>query len=192
MNCMSICFLNYPVPLSGMFPWVCLATMPLFYPFDWPKRVASYSKIYYTKFKKYICNIFDEFIKKTVCGCKTNKPAVNDEYAQENEDTIDNEQEEIKETKESTKDDENNVCSILAKVVDDNMEKRTNDKKDEQQSKNNSETIGNDVNGDYKKKKLTMLLILFHVLLQAFLPYSHFITKVRKESLINVRSLFHH
>ncbi|CAG9560729.1 unnamed protein product [Danaus chrysippus] len=39
----------------GMFPWVCLATMPLFYPFDWPRTIIGYLDIIKSKLLKLSC-----------------------------------------------------------------------------------------------------------------------------------------
>ncbi|XP_023940205.2 vitamin K-dependent gamma-carboxylase [Bicyclus anynana] len=49
----------------GMFPWVCLAAMPLFYPFHWPKVIMNYAEktiLQASKVKGGICGHLHKFI----------------------------------------------------------------------------------------------------------------------------------
>ncbi|CAH3987282.1 unnamed protein product [Pieris brassicae] len=124
----------------GMFPWVCLSTMPLFYAFDWPKRVYQILLVWLLNHNKAMSKITRAICIETQTNkekkCKTK---------------------EIKDTTEITKDDLNT----------NKEESTTRDKGDEEkESKNESKSRGK-----------TILLILLFVFSQAFLPFSHFITK---------------
>ncbi|KAF9810855.1 hypothetical protein SFRURICE_005281 [Spodoptera frugiperda] len=169
----------------GMFPWVCLATMPLFYPFDWPKTLASYSKCIYRKSKQNICSKIKEFRKESNCECLTKDSM--DHFNLENKNMVIKEDDEtvinksngngIEETnKVETKPD---ICKELAKIDDeddiDRDKKKVVDK--EETSSNEVATTDNDLHKDNKRRKATVYLIMTYVFIQAFLPYSHFITK---------------
>ncbi|CAH2075573.1 unnamed protein product, partial [Iphiclides podalirius] len=120
----------------GMFPWVCLATMPLFYPFDWPKRVSMHLNGIYLKCKKGTCKFFHKF-KKSETNVKTTKESLS--------------LPEDDEIKAIEKEDEQTNETYLPKKVD--------------TCTNSNEKIEGKVNDG------------LYVFTQAFLPFSHFITK---------------
>ncbi|XP_050342403.1 vitamin K-dependent gamma-carboxylase [Nymphalis io] len=150
----------------GMFPWVCLATMPLFYSFDWPKTIMCYAEKPLSKVKGGICKYLHKFKLHTTTGRKSNATAeITKDY--------DNKQEHI--------DDKINELN-----VDDLEEKLGNEKipaKDEKVFKDNEiSDVKNDLantseEDGNRRKYITFVFVVLHVLSQAFLPYSHFITK---------------
>ncbi|KAJ8731764.1 hypothetical protein PYW08_014494 [Mythimna loreyi] len=167
----------------GMFPWVCLATMPLFYPFDWPKRVASYSTESFIKLKRRYCAKIKEYTKEPNCGCKTNYSLDQVRPTDENMEVIENE-----ETKDSNQSEEKATIADISElsneiVKTDEIVDQDNCKiveKDEQRVMNGTELpecIEDNLIEDDNRKKVTMWLIMLYVFIQAFLPYSHFITK---------------
>uniref|UniRef100_A0A2A4ISY8 HTTM-like domain-containing protein n=1 Tax=Heliothis virescens TaxID=7102 RepID=A0A2A4ISY8_HELVI len=168
----------------GMFPWVCLATMPLFYPFDWPKTLAAYCCDYYNKFQRSFCNKIRQYRQNSVCECKINNS--DSKVKEEDEIMKVDEKEDLSEGKEIFKnadindlDDKTNDCNEkghIDNVFDQNKDKST--KMDEQKLINESEkTDSNIVENNNNSRKVTMYLIILYVFIQAFLPYSHFITK---------------
>lgn len=72
------------------------------------------------------------------------------------------------------------ICKELAKIDDeddiDRDKRKVVDK--EETSSNEVATTDNDLHKDNKRRKVTVYLIMAYVFIQAFLPYSHFITKV--------------
>lgn len=115
-----------------MFPWVCLATMPLFYPFDWPKTVSQH--------------LTEKM--KTICKCFTRKDLQCDDSVEIDENT--------------------NAAEVL------NSEQLgTHSRQENVEEK--ERTV------DPYQPKVTVCLIMIYVALQAFLPYSHFLTKVSKQ-----------
>lgn len=135
----------------GMFPWVCLATMPLFYPFDWPKNVLKVIQKRLAEIKKYIARFRNRYETREVCK------------------TVEHEDRQGM-----------NGKSIEKIQAENEMSKE----KEDIQLSNNSEMIQtNDKLNVKERRTLTCLLILFHVICQAFLPYSHFITQVRKNKV---------
>ncbi|CAH2232616.1 jg14809 [Pararge aegeria aegeria] len=140
----------------GMFPWVCLATMPLFYPFDWPKLITSYAETQAAKvkgvFRKYICS-----------------SVLNSNYIQCPSYTLQKQFTAEEKTDEGS--DKNNVLNGEAEKINSD-----NELKDLEQKTNNERPQHKH---DWKvvKKYITLAFIGFHILTQAFLPYSHFITK---------------
>ncbi|XP_035428723.2 vitamin K-dependent gamma-carboxylase [Spodoptera frugiperda] len=168
----------------GMFPWVCLATMPLFYPFDWPKTLASYSNCIYRRAKQNICSKIKEFRKESNCECLTKDSM--DQFNSDNKNMVIKEDDEtvinkingngIEETsKVETKPD---ICKELAKIDDeDDIEKDKRKVVDKEETSSNEATTDNDLHKVNKRRKVTLYLIMTYVFIQAFLPYSHFITK---------------
>lgn len=164
----------------GMFPWVCLATMPLFYPFHWPKTIVPFLKIQYLNIKKTISNIVNSYKQSIVCNYQNNDAR--------NEGVMRNE-------------DKNNIQEELHTSDTSNDIQETNDNHTHYNGKNSvstKEKVDEQMNKDQKKtkhiqeesvtkiekgkrdhrKKVTTLIIVIYVLMQAILPCSHFITKV--------------
>lgn len=122
-----------------MFPWVCLATLPLYYPYDWPKRVL-----------KKVKNVYIKYLKREV-GDDGNEDiaAINNS-------------------------DDDSIPKLPSNEKDD-------DEKSEAQDQSESEEKGQTEDALEKcdsKKKRTVYFIILYMALQAFLPYSHFLTKV--------------
>lgn len=168
-----------------MFPWVCLATMPLFYPFDWPKTIISFANYCYTQLKQNIDKKVTEC--KIIPICRTIHPVLRNE--DKSTEIIGKESSNNQETKKSEantdqgeKTDDNdeklNPKDEIHQEKDQNGLEETNSLvNDETDTRTDTGTDFNDV--ECKKKRRTMYLIALYVFVQAFLPYSHFITKVR-------------
>lgn len=139
-----------------MFPWVCLATMPLFYPFNWPKAIVPKIKMYYLNIKITILNI------------------CNITWFFQNNDAGDNVKGELhsKTTPNDVKDSPDGA-SDEGKVDEQVNEEQKDTKQIQKESITNIE-----MDKSIYPKKLTTFMIIIYVLMQAFLPFSHFITKV--------------
>ncbi|KAK2580809.1 hypothetical protein KPH14_011543 [Odynerus spinipes] len=125
--CTAFHLMNSRLFSIGMFPYVCLATMPLFCNADWPRALCTSIK-----------RQRDLLLSKCVQTIKNylRNPVDN----QENEDEYDD-------------------SSSNAKSVDDPKLKDIKPQK------------------VTKKQKFVVSMLLIHIALQFFLPYSHFITK---------------
>lgn len=166
----------------GMFPWVCLATMPLFYPFDWPMKISE--KLMKIKSRVSIRNLK---LKPQECDCQ-----INENSEESNDD--DNEYSLVNGKKNDYLDNDSHG-NVLKEITDD--DKAIEESKDftkescEIAELNCKENKHADIPAtqEYRRKKITLYLIIFHVLTQAFLPYSHFITQVsiNKYSLLQYR-----
>lgn len=162
-----------------MFPWVCLAAMPLFYPFDWPKLIVSYAENQVAKVKGRIIGLhkyFHMFILLKRYIDRMNSV----EQRQDKQDSSD----ETSELPDYEDDEEKTDDSVLISEDNETEIKSDNPKKDLEQKSELSEQEGKDTSGREQKckdgkKNITLALIALHVVLQAFLPYSHFITKVK-------------
>ncbi|CAH0626825.1 unnamed protein product [Chrysodeixis includens] len=177
--CAMFHFMNSRLFRIGMFPWVCLATMPLFYPFDWPNRIISATNNHYTKLKAYIFKKITEC--KIIPICRTIKPENenNDESAKTVDKPSTND-EETKMIEENMKSSEDTVSDEILNPADEiHQENNQNDLEARKSAENDATDIKNDLKhyDEYKKKRRTMYWIALYVFLQAFLPYSHFITK---------------
>lgn len=152
-----------------MFPWVCLATMPLFYPFNWPKTIRNFLKTWLLEMKS---------ISFKLRGVKSERQRINDQIFLD---------EMIKIIKGSpfivTS------ATLPETVNNEAAEENVNDKMDDEENKSKSETDEEDIetedyddiiidDKDEGYNKMTMYLIILHILMQLFLPYSHFLTKV--------------
>ncbi|XP_050676122.1 vitamin K-dependent gamma-carboxylase [Leptidea sinapis] len=73
----------------GMFPWVCLATMPLFYPFDWPRRIqlGFSNALSYLSFVKW-CFISNMNVPKCEENVKCIRSAVNNDETTKDENDL--------------------------------------------------------------------------------------------------------
>lgn len=143
--CTAFHLMNSRLFSIGMFPLVCLATMPLFCNPNWPRRLGKFIKRNYAR----------SFSKKSREIRSYKKIAM----------------ERVKESYDEINDESGNGSSI-----DDGNQEGTN-------------SISSTITCKYikgisskstrvtKKQKFVVSLLLFHVFLQFFLPYSHFITK---------------
>lgn len=136
----------YHIP--GMFPWVCLATMPLFYPFDWPKIVYKFSKDEITKTKKFVTKMIYHNH-----GHKENDVSEKNECNEEKDKQFNESNRICSENDNSQSDNDRNISKKIKTLSDDNPEQ------------------------NIVQRKITTILIILYITIQAFLPYSHFITK---------------
>ncbi|XP_059052353.1 vitamin K-dependent gamma-carboxylase [Achroia grisella] len=161
----------------GMFPWVCLATMPLYYSFNWPKILIKLCK-------KYI-RIVDGQLRRWYALVKTEKTCENEANAIDTENKCNTENKELEidqEIKDSGMDPtdttENSDEMISNTVETDIDESGIASKCNEMEEENKLSRTEVNVEGkDVKRNRITMYFIVFHILSQAFLPFSHFITK---------------
>ncbi|KAJ2946866.1 hypothetical protein O0L34_g16196 [Tuta absoluta] len=186
--CAMFHLMNSRLFTIGMFPWVCLATMPLYYPFDWPKVVGRALKGCFLKLIK-------SFGFTRDCKTKEKNSGDGDDYNKESgnfylsDDKVKN---------ASDIDDENECDDYL-----DNEATGAMEPKFDNLTKSKGTENGNNLNNDTtsvtdgkspsenfsdkdenilkckhnQREYVTTVLIIIYVFLQAFLPYSHFITK---------------
>lgn len=156
-----------------MFPWVCLATMPLFYPFDWPKLIISYAEKQAANVRGGICNYIHKYILiNKYIHCTSRAVQTQGAYNDTNElPDYDDDDEKTDESFLSSEDYE-------TEIKDDDP-KSDLEQKPELSEHEERETSGREENWNDGKKNLALALIALHVVTQAFLPYSHFITKVK-------------
>lgn len=167
-----------------MFPWVCLATMPLFYPFDWPRSVAYYFRTYHTKIYNCVHGKIGQIKQKHICECKSK--VLNKDINSH-----------VEESGEKSKKCETDSSDSLETAKSNKVDETTNNKNEiiqteskdldgEEKHDSNRDNIRNDDEITFKElatkkdcsKKTTICVIALYVFIQAFLPYSHFITKV--------------
>ena len=162
-----------------MFPYTCLATMPLFCYVDWPKKFEKWCKSKMREFNfrptfKKIRNLTDN------SDCRKKRDDQNNDNESKN--------------KEQNKDFENSPSlNFSNENIVDSSQEIDNDftlekgetaslKKEEEGMKNFASCLKNlhedKVKKVSKKQKFVVSLLLLHIGLQFFLPYSHFITKV--------------
>ena len=153
-----------------MFPYVCLATMPLFCNVDWPRKIIAWftgSSIYVSNYETYENN--------------TNNLSTSIESSSNIEDTKKEKNKEILDEKET--DSVSDRTALNAKIEKKKSHKEGGENWSESEEQKVSawrHKIGEKkkLPRVTKKKKFVVSLLLLHVMLQFFLPYSHFITKV--------------
>ncbi|KAL0099045.1 hypothetical protein PUN28_020235 [Cardiocondyla obscurior] len=178
--CTTFHLMNSRLFSIGMFPYVCLATMPLFCRADWPRRLGLYFK---RSQKTLLVNVNsidgnnveeidsqgNKFIKSPCLISPSNKISCNEVLYEEN--------------LTSKEKDKNYLVKLKFK-------KKINEKEsDNELSKNLINLNEIDAACFYKKlraarlpkatrkQKFVASLLLCHIALQLFLPYSHFISK---------------
>ncbi|XP_066955016.1 vitamin K-dependent gamma-carboxylase [Macrobrachium rosenbergii] len=157
---MAFHLMNSQIFTIGMFPWVCMATMPIFCQMSWPRTLISSAKKVFSSFYYYSKSLLDKIRLKIRFSLHV-KVSVHQRNAREtgNTDLISG-KEDRKALKSSmeTKNDCNKkeVLLLLQRNPDCCYEE--------------SSTV-------YGKQKLTTLVVLAYIILQLFLPFSHFITK---------------
>lgn len=162
-----------------MFPYVCLATMPLFCEANWPRKYIAYCK-----------SSLSFFTRKQLIG-SCDGTSVN----------------EFKNTREgesfytaSSEGSAENIFNLQANFtsrdqVDFERDNRLNSPTAKQTDA--LQTLEHEDNGvravckrtkhargATKRQRFVVSLLLFHMVLQFFLPYSHFITKVSSVSML--------
>lgn len=174
-----------------MFPYVCLATMPLFCNVDWPRKIMAWftgSSIYVTNYDTYgMC-------KKIAEGdAISEKPMKNADVAEKQNTSSDCREKAVRDLDENVIEESSNEPwqKDLSMENDSKDQKPLSDQKEEDDwSDENEQKVSawRHKIGEKKKfqkttgrKKFVVSLLLLHVALQFFLPYSHFITKVLLE-----------
>ncbi|RVE47233.1 hypothetical protein evm_008101 [Chilo suppressalis] len=164
----------------GMFPWVCLATMPLFYPFDWPKLIGKFVSKHSNSLRNKICSNIPQCAKEFQCETDHSRMDVYDECScfdeiPEDQNIINDES--LEQTDNETQEDgghenEGNNKDLVQAFLGGNDKKCIFREKKEKSTlelehSNESDTA----------KNFTVYMIIFHIVTQLFLPFSHFITK---------------
>ncbi|XP_076642244.1 gamma-glutamyl carboxylase [Halictus rubicundus] len=145
--CTTFHLMNSRLFSIGMFPYVCLATMPLFCNADWPRKCISYFKHDCTSILAENRAIEHESIEDTL------KPQTNFSARGKVDFETDNK-----------------LKNAIKEQDDRSLERKHEDRNIRTVCKRTKE-------GATKRQKFVVSLLLFHVALQFFLPYSHFITK---------------
>lgn len=155
-----------------MFPYVCLATMPLFCNVDWPRKFVSYVKCYATLFVPQDQDIsscskslvaletFDESLEEEFTFATPTTPRKSNKVASSRE-TIETCCEEVTNTEIKNHQDTVQTRQSNIRAVSRDLK---------QISIRSARAT--------RKRKFVVFLLLSHVALQVFLPYSHFVTKV--------------
>ncbi|XP_028048732.2 vitamin K-dependent gamma-carboxylase isoform X2 [Monomorium pharaonis] len=177
--CAAFHLMNSRLFSIGMFPYVCLATMPLFCRVDWPRRLGLYFK---RKQKISPINTIssdansvketDGQAKETVKCLLSNEILCNEAMREEKKMNEENEKNFLnlksppKNNKEvnNTRSSENSIKSV---------EEETSVYKKVRITRR----ISTSSKYTTRKQKFVASLLLCHLVLQLFLPYSHFISK---------------
>ncbi|XP_076754527.1 gamma-glutamyl carboxylase isoform X2 [Xylocopa sonorina] len=138
ISCTAFHLMNSRLFSIGMFPYVCLATMPLFCSPDWPRKLVS--------FLKRNCAVPFVVNNQNVKDHDDTSTTLLGDSCEQVDNKVNNG---IQENVTSTKPAITPRCSEIGKRL--------------------TKTTG--------KQNFVVSLLLFHVFLQLFLPYSHFITK---------------
>ncbi|XP_076618257.1 gamma-glutamyl carboxylase [Colletes latitarsis] len=171
--CTAFHLMNSRLFSIGMFPYVCLATMPLFCNADWPRRFNSNVKRNYTPLSSQNQDMdrYDEPPTKSKDIREERTVLI---ASEKSNDEVSNH-----ETIETLSRELNSEISIESTKV-----KNQQDTMLAPRHKTEIRIVYKGVKGTRlkstgatKKQKLVVSLLLFHVVLQFFLPYSHFITK---------------
>ncbi|XP_073952042.1 gamma-glutamyl carboxylase isoform X1 [Choristoneura fumiferana] len=166
----------------GMFPWVCLATMPLFYPFDWPILLLNFLKSFFVTFYAELRQRINNY------SLKLEPKTVENESEDENDDVFVKDHEKGVSTEGLSSSHDQFVqdgaapeCVSLKNC--DNDVKNSKERKTInganltlQKDELNSEHQSNHVEVG-QREKITTILIIMYMIMQVFLPFSHFITK---------------
>ena len=168
-----------------MFPYTCLATMPLFCHVDWPRKfenwfksnftfnINSYTKIQKFDFKSMLQKLID-LTEKSIE--KSGEESKNLQNYEETENFPPLNSAEEKSTKLSQeREDISTLKNAEKEIIEEKIEKEENEEKSISVWKNIPQVEEKKVT---KKQKFVVSLLLLHIGLQFFLPYSHFITKV--------------
>ncbi|EGI61953.1 PREDICTED: vitamin K-dependent gamma-carboxylase [Acromyrmex echinatior] len=179
--CTTFHLMNSRLFNIGMFPYVCLATMPLFCRADWPRKLELYFGL---KQKILPINANSIDVKSVKETDSQVKESVKPNYLKlSSNEIVSNETMHKEKVMNKEKD---KKCFIKSK-----SEKKTDEKDNDTQSLKNSikvnekgatnvckkNWIAQQSPKTTRKQKFVASLLLCHILLQFFLPYSHFISK---------------
>ncbi|KAL6255246.1 hypothetical protein P5V15_013584 [Pogonomyrmex californicus] len=179
--CTAFHLMNSRLFSIGMFPYVCLATMPLFCHADWPRRLELYFKrrqkillintnSINTNSEKKTDNQEKEPSKSNLKSSLNDEILCNEAIFEEkatNEESDKNYLVKLKSEKKIDKGDNDTQLPKSSNEFD--KKEATNIYKKNHQVQQSLKTT--------KKQKFVALLLLSHIVLQFFLPYSHFISK---------------
>lgn len=152
-----------------MFPWVCLAAMPLFYPFDWPHLIINDFVVYYRNVNHFICKKYKRFCKYVDLDTKIETTDLKNKIS----DDLPNEMVNVYDDFNQGAMEKSDMEITKSKAV-----VRGNEEKVEESCHQLNIETPNHRCSEERNKKITVYLILIYMFVQAFLPYSHFITKV--------------
>ncbi|XP_011879676.1 PREDICTED: vitamin K-dependent gamma-carboxylase isoform X2 [Vollenhovia emeryi] len=174
--CTTFHFMNSRLFSIGMFPYVCLATMPLFCRVDWPRRLRLYfrrkQKVLSVNTNTIDASETDSQAKepmKLSCLLPSSEIACN-EATHEEKTTSEEENKNyiVKSESEKEIDEKDNDTQLLKNSIELD-EKETSVYKKIRVARQSPKAT--------RKQKYVASLLLCHIVLQFFLPYSHFISK---------------
>ncbi|XP_012262131.2 vitamin K-dependent gamma-carboxylase [Athalia rosae] len=200
--CTSFHLMNSRLFHIGMFPYVCLATMPLFCHVDWPRRIEAW--FYSSRLESSLSDDeVQENLKNEYANGIDEKPQEScSEKLVEMKNFEDPCEQNVRKTDDDGESnfDETGACPRQHDTWEQNC--TTEGNKDQDRSDQTSierkldlrQSVREMVSSDSKymvksrkksynessvtkKQKTVVALLLFHVFMQLFLPYSHFITK---------------
>ncbi|XP_024877987.1 vitamin K-dependent gamma-carboxylase [Temnothorax curvispinosus] len=179
--CTAFHFMNSRLFSIGMFPYVCLTTMPLFCRVDWPRRLG----LYFRRKQKILsvnANLIDanneretdsqaeESMKPNCLVLPSNEISYNEAIHKEKATSEGkNENYSVKSKSEKKTDKKDNDTQLSNNSIKPNEKETTSIYKKVQITRQSSKAT--------RKQKFVASLLLCHVVLQFFLPYSHFISK---------------
>ncbi|XP_076231149.1 gamma-glutamyl carboxylase isoform X1 [Calliopsis andreniformis] len=157
----------------GIFPYVCLATMPLFCNTDWPRRLASYFKLS----RRTLLFTQGQYIKSW------DKSSFEDSLEEDSDFVTPSATPQKINKKTSTHEVIESSNGEVNDKANDKALNKMNNQEDTVQTKHMGTIYRNIKQMSFKstkaakKQKFVVSLLLLHVALQFFLPYSHFITQ---------------
>ncbi|XP_031841315.2 gamma-glutamyl carboxylase isoform X1 [Nomia melanderi] len=170
--CTTFHLMNSRLFSIGMFPYVCLATMPLFCDANWPRKCIAYCKRNFSMFtRKQVIESYDE----TSVNEFKDMPEEESFYTASSEgstENILNLQTNFTSRDKVDFERDNRLISSTAKQTDALQTLKQEDNGIRAVCKSTKQA-----RGATKRQKFVVSLLLFHMVLQFFLPYSHFITK---------------
>lgn len=163
-----------------MFPYVCLATMPLFCNVDWPRKFVSYVKCYATLFVPQDQDISS--CSKSLVALETFDESLEEEFTFATPSTTPRKSNKVASSREAIE----TCCEEVNSGADNETSTEIKNHQDTVQTRqSNIRTVSRDLKQisiksarATRKRKFIVFLLLSHVALQVFLPYSHFVTKV--------------
>ena len=184
-----------------MFPYVCLATMPLFCNVDWPRRFVSYVKCYATLY--FAQDQDTSSCSKSLIALETFHESLEEEFTFVTPSTTPRKSNKMASNRKTMK----TCCEEVNNSADNETSTEIKNHQDTVQTRQSKiravcrdlKQISFRSTRATRKRKFVVFLLLSHVALQVFLPYSHFVTKVYRiiqntnslNGVSNVSSLKH-
>ncbi|EZA52552.1 hypothetical protein DMN91_005843 [Ooceraea biroi] len=176
--CTAFHLMNSRLFRIGMFPYVCLATMPLFCRVDWPRRLGSYFNWLRKTSPANIDLIDANNVKKT--DSQVNESSGSEYSVLPSNETSQNETTHKEKTTRKRVDQNYFLKSRSKKEINEEI---TQSRKNPIKSNEKKASACKNIRGTQqppkvtKRQKFVASLLLCHIALQFFLPFSHFITK---------------